>query len=207
MAGPLISYYELWRRGSVSVGFWGYRQLSPFWGGSGQGAASTPPPLQLKARLPQQWTRAKTPPRIQDRPRFPHRGLMIDTGRHFQPLASIRSVIDSLPYAKINVLHWHMSDSQSFPFESKTYPRLWAGAYSDFEKYTQADIAAVVEYARARGVRVVVEFDMPGHAASWCKGYPRVCPSKDCPQPLNVADNATFDLIASVLKECTGGQV
>jgi len=144
---------------------------------------------------------------IQDSPRFAHRGLMIDTARHFLPLASIRSIIDSLPYAKLNVLHWHMVDTQSFPFESTTYPKLWEGAYSKHERYLQSDITSIVDYAHARGVRVVVEFDVPGHAASWCVGYPEVCPSDpDCTQPLNVANNATFDLIESILGECTGKQ-
>lgn len=74
---------------------------------------------------------------IDDAPRFPHRGLMMDTARHFEPLESIRDIIDSLPYAKINVLHWHMSDSQSFPMQSKTSPKLWDGAWSSIERYTQ----------------------------------------------------------------------
>jgi len=141
---------------------------------------------------------------IDDKPRFPHRGLMIDSGRHFQPLASIRSVIDSLPYAKLNVLHWHMVDSQSFPFESKSSPKLWEGSFSAQERYTQEDIAAIVEYARLRGVRVIVEFDMPGHASSWCKGYPEICPSTSCLQPLNVANNATFTLIDNLIQELAG---
>ena len=89
---------------------------------------------------------------IQDAPRFPHRGLMIDTARHFETLASIRAIIASLPYAKINVLHWHMSDSQSFPMQSTTHPKLWDGSYSAQERYTQADIAGVVEFARLHGV-------------------------------------------------------
>lgn len=142
---------------------------------------------------------------ISDKPRFPHRGLMIDSARHFEPLASIRAIIDSLPYAKLNVLHWHMVDSQSFPFESKTSPKLWDGAYSEFERYTQRDIESIVEYARLRGVRVIVEFDMPGHAASWCKGYPEICPSTSCLQPLNVASNATFNLIDGLIGEITSG--
>eukprot|EP00041_Stephanoeca_diplocostata_P028623 m.823749 g.823749 ORF g.823749 m.823749 type:complete len:619 (-) comp23404_c0_seq1:2097-3953(-) len=146
------------------------------------------------------------PWKISDAPRFPHRGLMVDTARHFQPLESLRIMIDSLPYAKINVLHWHMVDSQSFPMESKTHPKLWNGAYSEVEKYTQDDIASIVEYARLRGVRVMVEFDMPGHAASWCVGYPEICPSTSCTQPLNVANNATFDLITALLGEMTGGK-
>eukprot|EP01062_Namystynia_karyoxenos_P048312 TRINITY_DN3672_c0_g1_i7.p2 TRINITY_DN3672_c0_g1~~TRINITY_DN3672_c0_g1_i7.p2 ORF type:complete len:629 (+),score=239.74 TRINITY_DN3672_c0_g1_i7:76-1887(+) len=141
-----------------------------------------------------------------DAPRFPHRGLMIDTARHFQTLDSIRAVIDSLPYAKLNVLHWHMSDTQSFPMESRSSPKLWQGAHSPQERYLQSDIADMVEYARLRGVRVMVEFDMPGHAGSWCAGYPEVCPSPSCTQPLNVANNATFDLIEKLLMEMTGGK-
>lgn len=146
------------------------------------------------------------PWKIVDSPRFPHRGLMIDTARHFLPLHVIYRVIDSLPFAKLNVLHWHNSDSQSFPFQSKSSPRLWNGAFTPAERYTQADIAAVVEYARDRGIRVMVEFDMPGHAQSWCAGYPDVCPSATCTTPLNPASPNTFTLITNLLNECTGGQ-
>ena len=143
---------------------------------------------------------------ISDAPRFPHRGLMLDTARHFETLTSIRRMVDALPYAKMNVLHWHMADSQSFPMQSMSAPKLWEGAYSKYERYTQRDIAAVVEYARLRGIRVMVEFDMPGHAGSWCNGYPDICPSTTCTQPLNVASNATFDLISALLLEMTGGR-
>ena len=92
---------------------------------------------------------------------------MVDTARHYEPLAAVRAIVDSLSYAKLNVLHWHMVDIQSFPFESKSSPRLWEGAYAPSQRYTQADVAVVVEHARLRGVRVIVEFDMPGHAGSW----------------------------------------
>lgn len=149
---------------------------------------------------------SEAPWQITDVPRFQHRGLMIDTARHFEPLAAIRGMIDSLPYAKMNVLHWHMVDSQSFPFESKSSPKLWDGAYSEFERYTQEDVASIVEYARMRGVRVIVEFDMPGHAASWCKGYPEICPSASCNEPLNVASNATFNLIDGLIEELAGSK-
>ena len=145
------------------------------------------------------------PWKVDDTPRFAHRGLMIDTARHYETLAAIRGVVDSLPYAKLNVLHWHMVDIQSFPFESKTSPKLWEGAYAPSQRYTQADVASIVEYARLRGVRVMVEFDMPGHAQSWCTGYPEICPSTDCLMPLNVANNETFDRIEKLMGECTGG--
>jgi hexosaminidase len=130
---------------------------------------------------------------------------MIDTARHFEPLDSIKRIIDSLPYAKLNVLHWHMSDSQSFPLQFHAYPKLWNGAWSAQERYLQTDVADVVEYARLRGVRVFPEFDVPGHAASWCAGYPEICPSVSCTQPLNVANNKTFDVIDAIVKEMTGG--
>ena len=65
-----------------------------------------------------------------------------------------------------------MSDFESFPMQSKTHPLLWKGAYSEVENYTQTDIADVVEYARLRGVRVIVEFDMPGQGPG-VRGIPR----------------------------------
>ena len=152
---------------------------------------------------------ANAPWQLHDSPRFPHRGLMIDVSRHFQPLASIRSIIESLAYVKMNVLHIHMSDEQSFPMQIKSYPKLWDAAYSSQERYTQADLASVVEHARLRGVRVMVEFDVPGHSKSWCKSYPEVCTSctahSGSTLPLNPAVNATFEMMESVLAEMTGG--
>lgn len=146
-----------------------------------------------------------TPIHIEDAPRYPHRGMLLDTSRHYHPIPSIKRTIDSLAYAKYNVFHWHVVDTQSFPFESKTLPNLWKGAYTKPERYSQEDVKEVVEYARKRGVKVMIEFDMPGHAASWCAGYPEICPSTTCLQPLNPASNATFPLITSLLSECTSG--
>lgn len=139
--------------------------------------------------------------KINDNPRFPHRGLMVDVSRHWESLQSLKNIIDSLTYAKLNVLHIHMSDIESFPYQVKSSPKLWEGAYSKFERYTVADMEELVEYARLRGVRVIVEFDMPGHADSWCKGYPEVCPSPDCTSPLNIASDATWNLIAELIYE------
>ncbi len=145
-----------------------------------------------------------TPIAIDDAPRYPHRGLLLDTSRHYQPISFLQSTIDSLAYAKYNVLHWHVVDTQSFPFESLSYPKLWAGSFTKQERYTQSDIKALVEYGRLRGVKIMIEFDMPGHAASWCAGYPEICPSTTCTQPLNPASNLTFPLITGLLAECSG---
>jgi hexosaminidase len=145
-----------------------------------------------------------TPISIQDSPRYNHRGLMLDSARHYQPVSVIKRTIDALSYAKFNVLHWHVVDTQSFPFQSVTYPNLWDGAFSKQEKYTQTEMKNIVEFGRLRGVKVMIEFDVPGHAASWCAGYPEICPSITCLQPLDPSNDLTFTLIDSLLGECTG---
>ncbi len=108
---------------------------------------------------------------ISDEPRFPWRGLSLDVSRHFIPVAGVKRTIDGLAAVKLNVLHWHLSDDQGFRVESKKYPRLQEMG-SDGLFYTQAEIREVVEYAALRGVRIVPEFDMPGHSTSWLPGYP-----------------------------------
>lgn len=141
---------------------------------------------------------------IQDAPKFPWRGLLIDTSRHFEPILSIYRTIEAMTYAKMNTLHMHLVDQQSWPIETPAYPALWTAAWSPEERYTTEDLRGVVEYARQRGVRVVPEFDTPGHAASVCTGYPEACPSLACPMPLDPSKNFTFDLIAGVLSDWTG---
>lgn len=148
-----------------------------------------------------------TPWTISDEPRFKHREILIDTSRHFLPVSIIEQITDSLSYAKLNVLHWHIVDSPSFPMDSPSYPRLSRfGSFSPQERYSPLDIAHLVDYARQRAVRVMVEIDMPGHAQSWCAGHPEICPAADCQMPLNPATNKTFDLIAGLLKDLTGGK-
>ena len=122
---------------------------------------------------------------------------------------TVKNLITSMSAAKMNVLHIHMSDEQSFPMEVKSYPKLWGAAFSEQERYTQADLASLVEYGRLRGIRMMVEFDLPGHSKSWVAGYPEVgttCTAHSgSTLPLNVARNATFDLMESLLTEMTGG--
>jgi len=108
---------------------------------------------------------------IQDRPRFPWRGILIDVGRHFQPVEVIERNLDAMAAVKFNVLHWHLSEDQGFRVESRRFPKLHELG-SDGLFYTQEQIREVVAYARGRGIRVVPEFDMPGHSTAWFVGYP-----------------------------------
>eukprot|EP00435_Cladocopium_sp_Y103_P021240 s3009_g5.t1 len=119
-----------------------------------------------------QYSVSGVPLHIEDEPRFPHRGLLIDSGRHFEPVVHVKALLDSMSYAKMNVLHWHLTEDQSFPIASRVHPELAAkGAYSDFEQYTWQDIVNVVKHARLRGIRVIPEFDMPGHTSAWRTPY------------------------------------
>jgi hexosaminidase len=111
--------------------------------------------------------------RIDDRPRFPWRGLMLDVSRHWMPMPVIERNLDAMAAVKLNVFHWHLADDQGFRIESKALPKLHQLG-SDGNFYTQAEIRHVIDYARDRGIRVVPEFDMPGHATSWLVGYPEL---------------------------------
>ncbi len=111
--------------------------------------------------------------KIDDAPRFRWRGLMIDCGRHFEPIDVIERTLDGMAAVKLNVFHWHLSEDQGFRMESKLYPRL-TGMGSDSLFYTQDQARHLVAYARARGIRVVPEFDIPGHSRSWFVGYPEL---------------------------------
>ena len=110
---------------------------------------------------------------IADQPRFAWRGLMLDCSRHFLPVGVIERNLDAMAAVKLNVFHWHLSDDQGFRAESKLYPKLQQFG-SDGMFYTQDQMREVVAYAAARGIRVVPEFDMPGHTLSWLVGYPEL---------------------------------
>ena len=122
---------------------------------------------------------------IDDRPRFPWRGLLIDVGRHFMPVNVIERNLDGMAAVKMNVLHLHLSDDQGFRVESKVFPKLQElgsnGLY-----YTQDQIRELIRYARDRGIRIEPEFDMPGHADSWLVGYPELASG---PGPYRILTN------------------
>ncbi|HEV2445563.1 MAG TPA: family 20 glycosylhydrolase, partial [Candidatus Sulfopaludibacter sp.] len=137
---------------------------------------------------------------IEDRPRFLWRGLMLDVSRHWMPIEVVKRNLEAMAAVKLNVFHWHLSDDQGFRVESKVYPKL-QGAGSDGNYYTQDQIRDVVAFARDRGIRVVPEFDVPGHTTSWLPGYPELASG---PGPYEIGRHfGVFDPCLDPTKEWT----
>jgi hexosaminidase len=122
---------------------------------------------------------------INDEPRFPWRGLLIDVCRHFLPMDVLKRNIDGMAAVKMNVLHLHLSEDQGFRIESKEYPKLHELG-SDGMYYTQTEIKEIIKYAGDKGIRVIPEFDVPGHTTSWFVGYPELA---SAPGPYTIERN------------------
>ena len=111
--------------------------------------------------------------KIQDQPRFPWRGLLIDVGRHYEPMEVLKRNLDAMAAVKLNVFHWHLTEDQGFRVESKKFPKLHTLG-SDGLFYRQEQVREIIAYARDRGIRVMPEFDIPGHSTSWLVGHPEM---------------------------------
>lgn len=137
---------------------------------------------------------------IDDQPRFPWRGLMIDSGRHFMPVSVLERNLDGMEAVKLNVFHWHLSEDQGFRVESKRFPLLQEKG-SNGQYYTQKQIGDVIQYAHERGIRVVPEFDMPCHMTSALVGYPQLASG---PGPYQVINKwGVFDPSLDPTREST----
>ena len=137
---------------------------------------------------------------IEDKPRFAWRGLMIDCSRHFMPVEVLERNLDAMAAVKLNVFHWHLSDDQGFRAESRRFPKLQELG-SDGLYYTQEQMREIVHYAAERGIRVVPEFDMPGHSVSWLAAYPELA---GAPGPYSIERHwGIFDPIIDPTREST----
>jgi hexosaminidase len=137
---------------------------------------------------------------IQDHPRFPWRGLHLDVSRHWMPIEVVKRNLDGMAAVKLNVFHWHLSDDQGFRIESKRFPKLQQLG-SDGLYYTQEQVREVIAYARDRGIRVVPEFDIPGHTTSWLVGYPELA---SAPGPYQIERGwGVFDATIDPMRETT----
>lgn len=149
---------------------------------------------------------------IKDVPRFPWRGLLLDSARHFVPVKDILRQLDGMASAKLNVFHWHLTDDQGWRFASTKYPKLTQLA-SDGQFYTQAQMKEVVRYATRLGIRVVPEMDLPGHASAIAVAYPELM---SAPGPyqmerhwgvlkplLNPTNDAAYQFVDALIGELT----
>jgi hexosaminidase len=136
---------------------------------------------------------------IRDQPRFPWRGLLIDSSRHFIPLDVVKRTLDGMAAVKLNVLHWHLSDDEGFRVESKSLPKLHEVG-SNGQYYTQSELRDVIAYALDRGIRIVPEFDMPAHSRSWQVAYPEL---GSTPGPHPVGRSPMFDTALDPTRETT----
>ncbi|KAM6926229.1 beta-hexosaminidase subunit alpha [Lycodopsis pacificus] len=147
---------------------------------------------------------------IDDFPSFQFRGILLDTSRHYLPVKDILKTLDAMAYSKFNVFHWHIVDDPSFPYQSQTFPDLSSkGAFHPMTHvYTQSDVRRVISHARLWGIRVVPEFDSPGHTKSWGKGQSDLltpCYSGSTPSgafgPVNPVLPSTYQFMARLFKE------
>lgn len=137
---------------------------------------------------------------IEDEPRFPWRGLLIDAGRHFMPIDVLKRNLNGMAAVKMNVFHWHLTEDQGFRVECKTYPKLHELG-SDGFYYTHDQIKEIVQYAADRGIRVLPEFDIPGHTTSWFVGYPELA---SAPGPYQISRKwGVHDAVMDPTKETT----
>lgn len=144
----------------------------------------------IRQLLPSEKAAALPCVHITDRPRYRHRGMLLDCGRHFMSKDFVKRTIDLLAYHKMNVLHWHLTEDQGWRLEIKKYPKLtevgaWRQATRDSEQprdaggryggfYTQEDVREIVAYAKSRYVTIIPEIEVPGHSLAALASYPEL---------------------------------
>ncbi|KAK7334874.1 hypothetical protein VNO80_26640 [Phaseolus coccineus] len=112
---------------------------------------------------------------VWDSPLYAHRGITLDTSRNYYPVKDLLRTVEAMSMNKLNVFHWHLTDSQSFPLVLPSESSLAEkGAYASHMVYTPEDVKTIVEFGLDHGVRVLPEIDAPGHTGSWALAYPEI---------------------------------
>ncbi|CAO3660348.1 unnamed protein product [Rhizopus stolonifer] len=151
---------------------------------------------------------------IQDAPTFTHRGILLDTSRNFYPIKAIKGMIDAMAYNKMNVLHWHVTDSQSWPLYIQSHPELTQeGAYTPRMVYSRHDVKALIRHGQSRGIRILPEIDMPAHTDSIALSHPELVACHGlwwgdyAAEPpagqLNVIHPGTTELVQDIIRDVT----
>jgi len=152
---------------------------------------------------------------IKDQPAFPYRGFLLDTSRNYYPIEDIKRTIRAMSWVKLNVFHWHIVDSQSWPIQIPSHPQLsQMGAYSQEETYSVEEIVELTRFANSRGVEILLEIDTPGHTAIIGEAYPDLIACKNkapwikyAAEPpagqLRLADDRAITLINEILEYLT----
>lgn len=124
---------------------------------------------------------------IEDAPKYPYRGFMLDVSRHFFPVEEVKKLVNQCAKYKLNKFHWHLSDDQGFRIESRRFPELNRTGSRRVESdgtvtegfYTQEEICEVVSYAAARQIEIIPEIDLSGHTSAIIASYPEFSCSKE----------------------------
>jgi len=150
---------------------------------------------------------------INDEPKFAFRGVMLDSSRHFLSMKVLKDQLDLMEMNKFNAFHWHLTDDESFPFQSKTFPKLSEnGAYDSITHvYSPTNVQTIIDEARIRGIRVIPEFDTPGHTKSWELGQPGLltaCEDENGNEtgiygPMDPTKNSTYEFLEVFFDEIT----
>jgi hexosaminidase len=135
---------------------------------------------------------------ITDQPRFGYRGVLLDVGRHFFSVPTIKKTLDLAAQYKINRFHWHLTDNEGWRIEIRKYPLLTTGSS---EYYTQEQIRDIVAYAKARFITIVPEIEMPGHAGAATAAYPNLTCSEGDYANVLCPREETFTFVQDVLSE------
>ncbi|XP_077296099.1 beta-hexosaminidase 1 isoform X2 [Arctopsyche grandis] len=149
---------------------------------------------------------------VEDKPYYPYRGILLDTSRNFFSVDSIKRTLDAMAISKLNTFHWHITDSHSFSFVSKSNPNLSKlGAITPYKVYSAAQIIDIVRYGLERGIRVMPEFDAPAHVGEGWQGtnltvcfrkepWQEFCVEPPCGQ-FDVTKDALYDVLQGIYND------